>query len=588
MERSARRALSGSAPARGHRGRGRWGQRDRHGRGPRAAAPRGAPPREGGHRGVRHAPGGGRHVELGRLRHRGRALAPRAAPAPSFRRRRAAHGAGLRGCRSRGRRHAEARGDGGCHAFSGAREHGRVTSPDSRHASPRRKVPMSQPAKSSSVVDTYRALHPKSAALAARAQKVIPGGITHDGRHLSPFPVYIDRALGSHKWDVDGHEYIDYWMGHGALFLGHCHPAVVKAIQEQAPRGTHLGASHELEVRWAELITTLIPSAEMVRFTMSGTEATHLALRIARAYTGRSKVVKFHGHFHGWHDGVVAAVNPPFEVPMSAGVPSGILDQLLLCPPNDIKVVRTLLERGDVAAVILEPAGGQSGTTPTIPGYLQELRSACTSQGVVLIFDEVITGFRYAPGGAQAYFGVTPDLTTLAEIVAGGLAGGARCGKRELMGMLAFRGDPDWDRSRRVAHAGSFNANPLCAAAAIATLELCADASLQARANKMGDELRRGLGDVMKRVGVPGTCYGEASIYHVSFEGKPGLAGFDRPRKGSLYHLLRCALLNNGVDCSANHGWISALHTEEDLGRTLQGYERAFRAMAADAAFTSA
>src|SRR5439155_1413918 len=159
--------------------------------------------------------------------------------------------------------------------------------------------------------------------------------------------------------------------------------------------------------------------------------------------------------------------------------------------------------------------------------------------GVVLIFDEVITGYRYSPGGAQAYFGVTPDLTALAKIVAGGLPGGALCGKHELMGMLAFRGDPDWDRSRRVAHAGTFNANPLCAAAAIATLELCADASLQARANKLGDELRRALADVMKRVGAPGTCYGEASIYHVSFEGKPGLAGPDRPRKGSLYHLLR-------------------------------------------------
>src|SRR6266566_2615430 len=588
MECSARRALSGSAPACDHRGRGRWGQRDRHGRGARAAAPRGAPPREGGHRGVRHAPGGGRHVELGRLRHRGRALAPRAAPAPSFRRRRASHGAGLRGCRSRGRRHAEARGDGGCHAFSGAREHGRVTSPDSRHASPRRKVPMSQPAKSSSVVDTYRALHPKSAALAARAQKVIPGGITHDGRHLSPFAVYIDRALGSHKWDVDGHEYVDYWMGHGALFLGHCHPKVVKAIQEQAAKGTHFGASHELEVRWAELITKLVPSAEMVRFAMSGTEATHLALRIARAYTGRNKVVKFQGHFHGWHDGVVAAVNPPYDVPMSAGVPTSVLDQLLVCPPNDIKAVDSMLERGDVAAVILEPAGGQSGTTPTIPGYLQELRTLTTRHKVVLIFDEVITGFRYSPGGAQAYFGVTPDLTTLAKIVSGGLPGGALCGRRPLMSMLTFRGDPDWDRSQRVAHAGTFNANPLSAAAAIATLELVADASLQAKANKYGEELRRELADAMKRAGAPGTCYGEASIFHVSFEGKPGLAGFDRPRKGTVYHLLRCALLNNGVDCSMNHGWISALHSPEDRERTRRGYDAAFRALAAEGAFKGA
>src|SRR2546422_128125 len=493
MECSARRALSGSAPACDHRGRGRWGQRDRHGRGARAAAPRGAPPREGGHRGVRHAPGGGRHVELGRLRHRGRALAPRAAPAPSFRRRRASHGAGLRGCRSRGRRHTEARGDGGCHAFSGAREHGRVTSPDSRHASPRRKVPMSQPAKSSSVVDTYRALHPKSAALAARAQKVIPGGITHDGRHLSPFPVYIDRALGSHKWDVDGHEYIDYWMGHGALFLGHCHPAVVKAIQEQAPRGTHLGASHELEVRWAELVCKLIPSAEMVRFTMSGTEATHLAMRIARAYTGRPQVV--------------------------------------------------------------------------------------------MIFDEVITGFRYSPGGAQQYFGVTPDMTTLAKIVAGGLPGAAVVGKKSLMAMMAHRGDKTWDRSERVAQNGTFNSNPVCAAAAVATLELVADGDLHARANKACDELRTGLSDLMKRGGVPGTCFGESSIFHVSFEGRPGLAGFDRLRRGDLYQLLRCALLNNGVDCASQHGWISAVYTDEDVARTLASYEKAFTAMAADGAF---
>ncbi|PYN09948.1 MAG: aspartate aminotransferase family protein, partial [Candidatus Rokuibacteriota bacterium] len=168
------------------------------------------------------------------------------------------------------------------------------------------------------------------------------------------------------KWDVDGHEYIDYWMGHGALFLGHCHPAVVKAIQGQVARGTHFGASHELEIRWAELVQQLIPSGEMVRFTMSGTEATHLALRVTRAFTGKSKIVKLHGHFHGWHDGVVAGVHPPFEVPLSAGVPGATLDQVLLCPPNDIKAVETLLERGDVAGVILEPAGGQAGTTPTV------------------------------------------------------------------------------------------------------------------------------------------------------------------------------------------------------------------------------
>jgi glutamate-1-semialdehyde 2,1-aminomutase len=238
-----------------------------------------------------------------------------------------------------------------------------------------------------------------------------------------------------------------------------------------------------------------------------------------------------------------------------------------------------------VAAVILEPAGGQAGTTPMVPGYLQELRALTSRHGVVLIFDEVITGFRYAPGGAQAYFGVTPDLTTLAKIVAGGLPGGAVVGRKPLMTMLAHRGDPVWDRSERVAHAGTFNANPLSAAAAIATLEVVADGALQAQANKLGDELRSRLGEVMKRLGIPGTVFGEASIYHLSFEGRPGLAGFDRPRRADLYQLLRCALLNHGVDCSMYHGWISAVHTEADIARTLVGYEQALGAMAADGAF---
>jgi glutamate-1-semialdehyde 2,1-aminomutase len=437
------------------------------------------------------------------------------------------------------------------------------------------------------ILETYGARHPKAAALFERARRAIPGGITHDIRHLTPFPIYVESAQGTRKRDVDGHEYVDYWMGHGALFLGHGHPEVVAAVQAQMARGTHLGACHELEVRWAELVNRLVPSAELTRFTMSGTEATHLAMRIARAATGRPRIVKLAGHFHGWHDGAVAGVNPPYEVPLSAGVPGATLDQVLICPPNDIKAVQLALERGDVAAVILEPGGGSSGTTPTIPGYLQELREVTRRHDVVLIFDEVITGFRYAPGGAQEYYGVTPDVTTLAKIVAGGLPGGAVCGAAKYMAMLAFRGDATWDRASRVAHAGTFNANPLSAAAAIATLTRCADGALQARANKTGDELRRGLGEAMKRAGVPGAVYGEASIYHVSFEGKPGLAGFDRPRRGDLYDLLRCALINEGVDCSKNHGWISAMHSDEDIERTIGAYERAFTAMAAEKVFTA-
>jgi glutamate-1-semialdehyde 2,1-aminomutase len=217
--------------------------------------------------------------------------------------------------------------------------------------------------------------------------------------------------------------------------------------------------------------------------------------------------------------------------------------------------------------------------------FLKTLRALCTKHGALLIFDEVITGFRYSPGGAQAYFGVTPDMTTLAKIVAGGLPGAAVVGKRELMSMMAFRGDATWDRAERVAQNGTFNSNPVCAAAAIATLELVSDGSLHARANKLGDELRAGLSDAMKRAGVPGLCFGEASIFHVSFEGKPGLAGFDRARRGDLYHRLRCALLNNGLDCASHHGWISAVHTDADIERTVAGYEKALRDMAADGSF---
>jgi glutamate-1-semialdehyde 2,1-aminomutase len=262
-----------------------------------------------------------------------------------------------------------------------------------------------------------------------------------------------------------------------------------------------------------------------------------------------------------------------------------MLDQVLVCSPNDVKAVDVALERGDVAAVILEPAGGSSGTIPTIPGYLHDLRAVTRRHGTLLIFDEVITGFRYAPGGAQEYFGVTPDLTTLAKIVAGGLPGGAVCGQADVMAVLAHRGDPVWDRSQRVAHAGTFNANPLTAAAAITTLEIVADPSLQAQAGKRGEELRQALREAMRRTGAPGTVYGEASIYHVSFEGAPGLAGFDRPRRGDLYQLLRCALINNGVDCSAQHGWISSVHTDEDVARTVAAYERAFTAMVAERVF---
>jgi len=436
------------------------------------------------------------------------------------------------------------------------------------------------------ILERFQSGHPRCRGLWDSASQLIPGGITHDIRYLTPFPIYVARADRSRKRDVDGQEYVDYWMGHGSLFLGHSHPKVVAAVQAQMALGTHPGACHEREIRWAQLVQQLVPSAELVRFTMSGTESTHLALRLARAYTGRPKVVKFHGHFHGWHDGVVGGVHPPYDQPISAGVTEATLGEALLCPLNNVKRVEELFQRGDVAALIMEPAGGHSGDFPTPPGVLETLRALTARYGVVLIFDEVITGFRYAPGGAQAYFGVTPDLTTLAKILAGGLPGGAVVGTREIMSLITHRGDPEWDRGKRVAHAGTFNANPLSAAAGITTLELLADGEAQRQANKTGATLRSELGAVVRRLGVPAEVYGELSIYHLSFEGLPGASGFDKPRNHALYELLRCALLLEGVDAPLFHSWISAVHTDEDIHRTVTAYENALKAMAAEGCFS--
>jgi glutamate-1-semialdehyde 2,1-aminomutase len=446
------------------------------------------------------------------------------------------------------------------------------------------------------VWETYRRANPRSEALFARAGSAIAGRITHDVRYMKPFPVYVERARGTRKWTADGQELIDYWMGHGSLFLGHGHPAILQAVHEQLERGTHYGASHELEVRWAELIQRLVPSAERVRFTNSGTEATQLALRLARAHTGRPKVVKFEGHFHGWHDYALTGVKPPYEFPNSSGIPGETLAQVILCPPNDLAVLEALLAaRQDVAAVILEPGGGSSGTIPTDPKYLQGLRDLTSRHGVVLIFDEVITGFRYAPGGVQEVVGVLPDITTLAKIVSSGLPGGAVVGKASIMERLAFRDDPAWNRKEHVAHMGTYSANPLAAAAGIAMLSLIADGEPHRRANRTAASLRQELAGVWRRLGVPGCVYGEMSIVNYSLEAEvatPPVADTRDHRRlqvmanPDVYHALRCGLILNGVDMCSLHGWISAVHTDEDVERTVQAFEKALVLLGEDGFFS--
>ena len=446
-----------------------------------------------------------------------------------------------------------------------------------------------------SIVEAYRKAHPTSEKLFERALHIIAGGITHDIRYLRPFPIYVERAQGSRKWDVDGHELIDYWMGHGALFLGHQHSKVMRAVREQAGLGTHYGACHALEIRWAEMVQRLVPSAERVRFTNSGTEATLLAIRLARAFTGKDIILKFEGHFHGWHDYATAGVKPPYEIPVSSGIPGDVLRGIILSPPNDIGRVKEILEGNDnIGAVILEPAGGTSGCIPTDPAFLKSLREITASKGVVLIFDEVITGFRYSPGGAQEWYGIIPDLTILAKILAGGLPGGAVAGKAEIMDLLAFREEVDWNRHLKVGHAGTFNANPLSAAAGVATLNIIANGEAQKSANQTGEFLRKEMNEAIHWIGVDACVYGEASLFHIFLEPCPLRSGCDRThcrldykglqniRNLDTYHLLRCALILNGVDIPAFHGWISAIHSEEDMEKTAKAFEKTLRMLMED------
>ena len=252
------------------------------------------------------------------------------------------------------------------------------------------------PARTNSKIEAeYRSRTRGSAELYGRACKVIPAGLTHDSRTLLPYPLYAARAAGPRKWDVDGNEYVDYFGGHGALLLGHRHPKVLEAVQEQAPLGTHWGSAHELEVRWAELVNRLIPCAERVRFTASGTEASHLAMRLARAFAGKPKVLRFTGHFHGWHDGVVAGAMSHFEGGVPSGIPPTLVEQTILFPADDIGRVAQVFEtRDDIAAVLVEPSGASWGQVPLPPGFLEGLRVLTRRYGVLLVFDEVIIGFR--------------------------------------------------------------------------------------------------------------------------------------------------------------------------------------------------
>ncbi len=403
-----------------------------------------------------------------------------------------------------------------------------------------------------------------SAALHARASTVFPDGVTHDGRYMQPFPLYCTHASGPRKWDVDGNEYVDYFGGHGALLLGHTHPSLVEAVQRQVTRGTHLGACHELEIQWGELVRQIVPSARggMVKFTASGTEATMMAMRMARAFAGKDVICKMQGHFHGWHDYATMAMQPPYDEPIAAGVPRALRESVVSVPPGDVDALRALLDsRDDIAGVIL--IADQTGTE-----YLQAVRDLTIERGVVLIFDEVVTGFRYAPGGAQEYYGVTPDLTTMAKILAGGLPGGAVAGRADLFERFLQSDDAEWVRHQRIPHPGTYNANPLAAAAGIACLEIVKDPAVQQRATATADALRAGFNEAFARHGIAGQAGGPISLVPVKF-GEPKISG------RQLVFRFRAAMQLGGVDPSGQQFIVSAVHGQAEVDQTVAAFDQA-------------
>jgi glutamate-1-semialdehyde 2,1-aminomutase len=388
--------------------------------------------------------------------------------------------------------------------------------------------------------------------LAERARRVLPGGATHASRTYDP-RIYVARSSGSRKWLIDGTELIDYTMGHGALLLGHAHPVVVQALRDQVSHGTHYGAAHPLEVEWAEQIVSLVPSAEKVRFTASGTEAAMLSLRVARAATGRDRIVKLQEHFHGWSDAVTPFLDASGTIRTPLGVPAVLGTLTTVVRTDDPADLEETLARRDVAAVIMEASGAHYGQLPLDPTFIAAARAACTASGTVLIFDEVVTGFRIAPGGMQSTLGITPDMSILGKVMAGGLPGGAVAGRADLLELLATT----------IAHPGTFNANPLSAVAGIATLRLIADGFPQRTAEAYAVTLAGEWSAALAAAGIPGTIRRLASILHI-FLGDP-------KAQARIANAMRA----EGVDILNTSAFCSSVHTLADLEQSIAAFARA-------------
>ena len=427
-----------------------------------------------------------------------------------------------------------------------------------------------------SLTDTQR----RSAELYERAQRVLPGGVNSPVRAMRAIgrdPIFIASGAGPFIRDVDGREYIDWVCSWGPLILGHAHPRVVAAVTDAAGRGTSYGAPTAGEVELAEAIVDRIGSVEMLRMTSSGTEATMSALRLARAVSGRDRILKFAGAYHGHVDGLLAEAGSGLAtqgIPASPGVPAGAAAETVIVPWNDEAAVREALGRERVAAIIAEPVPANMGVVPAAPGFLEFLRAVADETGALLIFDEVISGFRVARGGAQQHYGVRPDLTIMGKIVGGGLPAAAYGGRRELMERIAPCGD--------VYQAGTLSGNPLAVAAALATLAELDDAAY-ARLAATTEALRRGLAEAAGAAGVPVQVQSLPGLLTVFFSASAvdsyaGAAACDTVAYGRWCR----ALLEEGVypPASQFEAWFPSLaHGPEQVERTVEAAARAFAAL---------
>ncbi len=426
--------------------------------------------------------------------------------------------------------------------------------------------------------------HSHSRRLFRRAQERIPGGVNSPARAFQSVggdPPFIARAEGARMWDVDGNEYLDYVGSWGPMLLGHRHPAVTAAIAEALAGGTSFGAPTEREVEMAETIAELVPSIEMVRLVNSGTEATMSALRVARGFTGRDLAIKFAGNYHGHVDSLLVKAGSGLAtlgISDSAGVPAGFAGTTIPLPYNSVEAVeRAFHEQGEnIAAVIVEPVVGNMGCVPPQPGFLEALRNLCSQHGAVLIFDEVMTGFRVALGGAQERFGVTPDMTTLGKVIGGGLPVGAFGGRREIMEAAAPLG--------AVYQAGTLSGNPLAVAAGLATLRLLrADPGIYEKVEALGARLQAGAAAAAAAAGTALTVNRVGSMITFFFTDRDvfdwsGAASSDTGKFAKFFRLM----LESGIylPCSQfEAAFLSSAMTQEDIERTIARAKRAFAAL---------